>query len=222
MRTRPLAWCLVLIIAIAVIGVGVTIITGTTPLLGLDLQGGVSVVEKPQGHVTAADLKESQQIINNRVNGLGVSNSNVTVQGNNIVIELPGAKNDTAVLKVVGQTAQLFFRPVDCIIAPYVAPANSSTTTTAPKSGTTTTVNPKTTTPAATKTTKAAVGAVGGQVVNLAGAHLASASFPLAAGTTTVPTTAPPASPSTTAGSTTTTTAPSKPITSTAVGTQIL
>ena len=221
MRTRPLAWCLVLIIAIAVIGVGVTIITGTTPLLGLDLQGGVSVVEKPQGHVTAADLKESQQIINNRVNGLGVSNSNVTVQGNNIVIELPGAKNDTAVLKVVGQTAQLFFRPVDCIIAPYVAPANSSTTTTAPKSGTTTTVNPKTTTPAATKTTKAAVGAVGGQVVNLAGAHLASASFPLAAGTTTVPTTAPPASPSTTAGSTTATTAPSKPITSTAVGTQI-
>ena len=136
MRTRPLAWCLVLIIAIAVIGVGVTIITGTTPLLGLDLQGGVSVVEKPQGHVTAADLKESQQIINNRVNGLGVSNSNVTVQGNNIVIELPGAKNDTAVLKVVGQTAQLFFRPVDCIIAPYVAPANSSTTTTAPKGGT--------------------------------------------------------------------------------------
>ncbi len=221
MRTRPLAWCLVLIIAIAVIGVGVTIITGTTPLLGLDLQGGVSVVEKPQGHVTAADLKESQQIINNRVNGLGVSNSNVTVQGNNIVIELPGAKNDTAVLKVVGQTAQLFFRPVDCIIAPYVAPANSSTTTTAPKSGTTTTVNPKTTTPAATKTTKAAVGAVGGQVVNLAGAHLASASFPLAAGTTTVPTTAPPASPSTTAGSPTATTAPSKPITSTAVGTQI-
>ncbi len=221
MRTRPLAWCLVLIIAIAVIGVGVTIITGTTPLLGLDLQGGVSVVEKPQGHVTAADLKESQQIINNRVNGLGVSNSNVTVQGNNIVIELPGAKNDTAVLKVVGQTAQLFFRPVDCIIAPYVAPANSSTTTTAPKGGTTTTVNPKTTTPAATKTTKAAVGAVGGQVVNLAGAHLASASFPLAAGTTTVPTTAPPASPSTTTGSTTATTAPSKPITSTAVGTQI-
>ncbi len=226
MRTRPLAWCLVLIVAIAVIGVGVTIITGTTPLLGLDLQGGVSVVEKPQGHVTAADLQESQQIINNRVNGLGVSNSNVTVQGNNIVIELPGAKNDTAVLKVVGQTAQLFFRPVDCIIAPYVAPANSSTTTTAPKGGTTTTVNPKTTTPAATKTTKAAVGAVGGQVVNLAGAHLASATFPVAAGTTAagttaVPTTTPPASPSTTAGSPTTTTAPSKPITSTAVGTQI-
>jgi preprotein translocase subunit SecD len=210
MRTRPLLWCLVLIIGVAVLGVGATIITGKTPLLGLDLQGGVSVVEKPQGHVTASDLQESQQIINNRVNGLGVSNSNVTIQGNNIVIELPGAKNDTAVLKVVGQTAQLFFRPVDCIIPQYLAPASSTTTTTAPKNGTTTTtVNPKTTTPAATKTTKAAAS---GGLVDLGRIHLASADFPLAAGTTTVPTTA---------GSTTTTTAPSKPITSTAVGTQI-
>ena len=210
MRTRPLVWCLVLIIAVAVLGVGATIITGKTPLLGLDLQGGVSVVEKPQGHVTASDLQESQQIINNRVNGLGVSNSNVTIQGNNIVIELPGAKNDTAVLKVVGQTAQLFFRPVDCIIPQYLAPTSSTTTTTAPKNGTTTTtVNPKTTTPAATKTTKAAAS---GGLVDLGRTHLASADFPLAAGTTTVPTTA---------GSTTTTTAPSKPITSTAVGTQI-
>ncbi len=214
MRTRPLIWSLGLIIAVAVLGVSAAIATGTTPLLGLDLKGGVSVVEKPQGHVTAADLQESQQIISNRVNGLGVSNSNVTIQGNNIVIELPGAKNDTEVLKVVGQTAQLFFRPVDCIIAPYVA-SSSSTTTTAPN-GTTTTVNPKTTTPAATKTTKSAAGpvggAVGGPLVHL-DAHLASASFPLAAGTTTVPTTTPP--------STTPTTA-THPLTTTAKGTQNL
>ncbi|HTT90145.1 MAG TPA: protein translocase subunit SecD [Acidimicrobiales bacterium] len=232
MRTRPLVWCLVLIIAVAVIGVGATIATGTTPLLGLDLKGGVSVVEKPQGHVTAADLQESQQIINNRVNGLGVSNSSVTVQGNNIVIELPGAKNDTEVLKVVGQTAQLFFRPVDCVIAPYVASSSATTTTT--------------TTHAHTTTTKAAAGATGGPVVHL-DAHLASANFPLAAGTTTVPTTGPttssgtssttaPASLSrtnaatststahattaTTAHPTTTTTVP-HPLTSTALGTQI-
>jgi preprotein translocase subunit SecD len=196
MRARSLVWCLVFIIGVAVLGVGATIVTGTTPLLGLDLKGGVSVVEKPQGHVTASDLQESQQIINNRVNGLGVSNSSVTVQGNNIVIELPGAKNDTDVLKVVGQTAQLFFRPVDCIIAPYVAGSSSTTTTT------TTTTKPTTTT-----ATKAAAGA-GGPVVHL-DAHLASATSPLAAGTTT---TAP--------HSTTTTTLP-HPLTSTAVGTQL-
>jgi preprotein translocase subunit SecD len=172
MKTRPLVWSLVFIIAVAVIGVGVTIATGTTPLLGLDLKGGVSVVEKPQGQVTQADLQESQQIINNRVNGLGVSNSSVTIQGDNIVIELPGAKNDTSVLKVVGQTAQLFFRPVDCIISPYVKTASPTPTTTPTP----------TTAPAETKTTKAAAGG-GATAVNL-DAHLASASFPLAAATT--------------------------------------
>ncbi len=231
MRTRPLVWCLVLIIAVAVIGVGATIATGTRPLLGLDLKGGVSVVEKPQGHVTASDLQESQQIINNRVNGLGVSNSSVTVQGNNIVIELPGAKNDTDVLKVVGQTAQLFFRPVDCIISPYVA-SSSSTTTTTPK--TTTTAKGETT------TTKAAAGAAG-ETVHLDD-RLASAHFPLAAGTTTVPTTSsgtssttapaslspahssatspPHSTTATTSHSTTSTTVP-HPLSSTALGTQI-
>ena len=158
MRTRPLVWSLVFILVLAIAGIGATIATGSTPLLGLDLKGGVSVVEKPTGHVTSADLQESVQIINRRVNGLGVSNSNVTVQGNNIVIELPGASNDTQVLRVVGQTAQLFFRPVDCIIAEYQAPTSSSTTTTTPKSSTTTPAHESPSTPT---TNKSAVGTVG-------------------------------------------------------------
>jgi preprotein translocase subunit SecD len=221
-RTRPLVWSLALIVLVAVLGIGATIITGSTPLLGLDLKGGVSVVEKPQGHVTAADLQESIAIINRRVNGLGVSNSNVTVQGNNIVIELPGAKNDTQVLKVVGQTAQLFFRPVDCIIAEYAPPASSSTTTTptttTPKSSTTKPANESPSTP----TTHSSALAPDGQapVAGLPDAHLASASYPLAAGTSTSGTTA-------TSGSTTSTvprptpTSVPHPLTTTEQGNQI-
>jgi preprotein translocase subunit SecD len=125
-------------ILIAVLSVGATILTGKSPLLGLDLKGGVSVVEQPQGKVTPSILQEAVQVIDRRVDGIGVSNSNVTRQGNDIVIELPGAKNDTQVLKVVGQTAQLFFRPVDCIIAPYVG-ATTSTTAKTPTATTTTT-----------------------------------------------------------------------------------
>ena len=136
------------------------------------------MVEKPQGHVTAADLQESQQIINNRVNGLGVSNSNVTVQGNNIVIELPGAKNDTAVLKVVGQTAQLFFRPVDCIIAPYVAPADPLRPPRRPRAAPRRRSDPRRPRPRPPRRPRRPVGAVVGPVVNLAGAHLASATLP--------------------------------------------
>ncbi len=228
MRTRPLVWSLVFILVLAIAGIGATIATGSTPLLGLDLKGGVSVVEKPTGHVTSADLQESVQIINRRVNGLGVSNSNVTVQGNNIVIELPGASNDTQVLRVVGQTAQLFFRPVDCIIAEYQAPTSSSTTTTTPKSSTTTPAHESPSTPT---TNKSAVGTVGpasggpaqvgpAPAVRLPDAHLASASYPLAAGTSTAAATAASGSTTSTVPRPTPTSVP-HPLSPTVLGQQI-
>ena len=102
MNTRALVWSLWMILLAVAMGIGATILTGTCPLLGLDLKGGVSVVEQPQGKVDAGILQEAVKIIDRRVNGLGVSNSDVTRQGNDIVIELPGAKNDTQVLKIVG------------------------------------------------------------------------------------------------------------------------
>jgi preprotein translocase subunit SecD len=179
-------------ILVAVFGVGATVLAGKSPLLGLDLKGGVSVVEQPQGKVTPSILQEAVQVIDRRVDGIGVSNSNVTRQGNDIVIELPGAKNDTQVLKVVGQTAQLFFRPVDCIIAPYIAPTTTTTATTTtaktPTATTTTSPGQAKLKPKSTTTTAKAKSAAGtGGVVNLtaSGARLATARFPIAAGTST-------------------------------------
>lgn len=142
MRARPLVWSLFLILAITVISLGATVATGTTPLLGLDLKGGVSVTEKPVGKVTSATLTESVNIIDRRVNGSGVSNAEVSTQGKDIVIELPGAKDDTSVLALVGKTAQLFFRPQLCQIMPYVPGIKQTTTTTKPPTGTTTTTVP--------------------------------------------------------------------------------
>ena len=174
-------------ILIAVLGVGATVLTGRSPLLGLDLKGGVSVVEQPQGKVTPSILQEAVQVIDRRVDGIGVSNSNVTRQGNDIVIELPGAKNDTQVLKIVGQTAQLFFRPVDCIIAPYIAPTTSTTTKTPTATTTTSPGQAKLKPKSTTTTAKAKSAAGGGGVINLtaSGARLATARFPIAAGTST-------------------------------------
>ena len=199
-------------ILIAVLSVGATILTGKSPLLGLDLKGGVSVVEQPQGKVTPSILQEAVEVIDRRVDGIGVSNSNVTRQGNDIVIELPGAKNDTQVLKVVGQTAQLFFRPVDCIISPYEGVTTSTTAKTPTATTTTTAPGQAKLKPKATTTTAKAAAGTGG-VVNLtaSGARLASARFPMAAGTTTTlkPTSTTPKS----TGKSTTTVAPVTPTT---------
>ena len=184
MRTRPLVYSFIAMVLIAVLSVGATVLTGKTPLLGLDLKGGVSVTERPEGAVNSNILQEAVNIMDRRVNGTGVSNSSVAVQGGDIVIELPGAKNDTQVLSLLGETAQLFFRPVDFIISPlYVLPKTQTstptgTTTTVPGKGKSKTTAGSTTT---SKPAKAAAGYAGQLPLAHLDARLASASYQVAA-----------------------------------------
>jgi preprotein translocase subunit SecD len=133
---RGLVWSLVGIIVLAAVALTATIAAGHTILLGLDLRGGVSVVLKPQGTATNSELQEAVNIIENRVNGLGVGNSNVSRQGNDVVINLPGIKDSSSALAELGQTATLYFRPVICIIPNN--PTETPTTTTVPKTSPTT------------------------------------------------------------------------------------
>jgi preprotein translocase subunit SecD len=109
---RSLVVSLVGIIVIAFGALAATIVSGNTPHLGLDLQGGASVVLSPKTKAKSSDLKTSIEIIRNRVDALGVAEPEITQQGNNIVIELPGVKNQEHALQLVGRTAQLLFRPV--------------------------------------------------------------------------------------------------------------
>ncbi|MCU1628979.1 MAG: protein-export rane protein SecD [Pseudonocardia sp.] len=85
-----------------------------TPKLGIDLQGGTRVTlsaRTESGQVPPRDqLVQAQQIIEQRVNGLGVSGAEVVLDGSNITITVPGAEGDQA--RSLGQTAQLRFRPV--------------------------------------------------------------------------------------------------------------
>lgn len=119
---RSMVWSLVAIIAAAIVSLGATILVGHTPILGLDLKGGVSVVLQPQGTVDDATLSQAVSIIQNRVNGLGVANSNIERQGHDVVVSLPGIKNSQNALKVLGTTATLYFRPVYCAIPAYAPP----------------------------------------------------------------------------------------------------
>ncbi|HSN02177.1 MAG TPA: protein translocase subunit SecD [Acidimicrobiales bacterium] len=95
-----------------------TLSFGWGPKLGLDLAGGLSVVYKPVTNTTTAKLQEAVTILNNRVNGLGVSGATVNLQGKNIVVSVPGVSDARNVLRIVGETAQLLFRPVLCEALP--------------------------------------------------------------------------------------------------------
>jgi preprotein translocase subunit SecD len=84
------------------------------PKLGIDLQGGTRVTltaRTPDGsRPTKEALSQAQQIIGSRVNGLGVSGSEVIVDGDNLVITVPGTDGNEA--RNLGQTARLYIRPV--------------------------------------------------------------------------------------------------------------
>ncbi|WP_280459181.1 protein translocase subunit SecD [Nocardia carnea] len=85
-----------------------------TPKLGIDLQGGTRVTltaRTPDGNRPSQDsLNKAQQIIENRVNGLGVSGSEVVIDGDNLVITVPG--DDSQQARTLATTAKLYIRPV--------------------------------------------------------------------------------------------------------------
>jgi len=117
---RNLVLSLLAVVIIIVSSFGLTAAANWKPKLGLDLAGGLSVVYRPIGHPSQADLKETVAVLNNRVNALGVSGSEVSTQGTDIVVSAPGVKDARQVLQTVGQTAQLFFRPALCYAPPFV------------------------------------------------------------------------------------------------------
>jgi preprotein translocase subunit SecD len=83
------------------------------PALGLDLEGGTRIRLTAVGDgVTSENLKEAAGIIDQRVNGSGVSEAEVTTEGNQyVVVEIPG-KSRRDLVDTVERQAQLRFRVV--------------------------------------------------------------------------------------------------------------
>ncbi|MFN2388743.1 MAG: protein translocase subunit SecD [Actinomycetota bacterium] len=86
-----------------------------SPRLGLDLKGGISVTLTALNERVDSDvLEETKNIIERRINSLGVAEPEVAVAGDrNILIQLPGVEDEEKALEVIGTTAQLTFRQVE-------------------------------------------------------------------------------------------------------------
>ncbi|RKD34654.1 protein translocase subunit SecD [Thermohalobacter berrensis] len=82
--------------------------------LGLDLKGGVFVLLEAQTDATGDELarkmEQAKAVIRQRVDGLGVAEPNIVIEGNKrIRVELPGVKNAQEAIDIIGKTAQLQF-----------------------------------------------------------------------------------------------------------------
>lgn len=135
---KRLTWLGILTAGIAaIIGLGVATGAGATfvPKLALDLQGGTSIILAPlvqDGEkVSEEQLAQAVEIIRQRVDATGVSESSVKTQGNsNIIVEIPGTPDETT-LQLIRSSAKLEFRPV--ILASQSATATTDTGSQSPK-----------------------------------------------------------------------------------------
>jgi preprotein translocase subunit SecD len=147
---------LVLIVAIAVGGVALSLVQKWKPQLGLDLQGGAYVVLQPNRKVPSSILDQSIRVIRSRVDALGVAEPDISRQGSSIIVQLPGVKDQQRALEIVGQTAELRFRPVlGALPVPSATTTTTASTTTTAPGETTTTAAPSTESGTSSTTTTA-------------------------------------------------------------------
>jgi len=141
-----------LILALIIFGLlATTFIQGVSSVkLGLDLRGGTSVTLQPRASndsnkITSEAIDQAVSIIRQRVDSVGVAESEVTAQGSGtnrqIVISVPG-DSGRRVVDLVGQTAELRFRQVLAEGSGISNPADTSTAAT-PAAGVSADLNAK-------------------------------------------------------------------------------
>ncbi len=118
MKRRPLVVSLIASLLL-VVAAGSVLLAGLRPVLGLDLQGGISAVYQPvlpEGTAIPDDfediLDETIEIIRSRIDALGVAEPDISRSGTDVIVQLPGVTDAERLRELIGRTAQLRFRPV--------------------------------------------------------------------------------------------------------------
>ena len=127
---RRLILSLVGIMVVASGSLAAMLVTDTKPALGLDLQGGISVTQraKPGTEFSDESMDLAVEKLRERVDALGVAEPEILRQGDTIVVNLPGVKNQRQAEELVQITGQVYLRPVlGC--QELTVPDDESTTT---------------------------------------------------------------------------------------------
>ncbi|MFF0790097.1 protein translocase subunit SecD [Streptomyces spiralis] len=118
-QSKPWRSLALILIAIVALTGGMFASGNTTPRLGIDLAGGTSITLRAvpergqESAINKTNMDTAVNIMERRVNGLGVSEAEVQTQGNdNIIVNIPKGTNSKQAREQVGTTAKLYFRPV--------------------------------------------------------------------------------------------------------------
>lgn len=122
---------LFVLLAIVALTGGMFLSGHTTPRLGIDLAGGTSITLEARSEdggeaINTTNMNTAVNIIERRVNGLGVSEAEVQTQGDrNIIVNIPKGADEQQAREQVGTTAQLGFRPVMTAVPAQAVPDGS-------------------------------------------------------------------------------------------------
>ncbi|MDX6617722.1 MAG: SecD/SecF fusion protein [Gaiellales bacterium] len=129
-RSKNLLTLLAMLVLLALTGVVAVV---RSPVLGLDLKGGLEVVLKavpndPKNPPTADQINQAISIIRSRVDKLGVSEPEIRKEaGNQVSIALAGIKDPKAAASIIGSTGQLYMLDYDGTLEPIVSKSASGT-----------------------------------------------------------------------------------------------
>ncbi|MEX2275512.1 MAG: protein translocase subunit SecD [Actinomycetota bacterium] len=93
-RTRGW-WFSIFFVLVLVIASVVGWVAGITPVLGLDLEGGVSVTLSAPQSTSEGVMNRALESIRRRVDAFGVAEPDIFVTGNNIEVQIPGLAEGT-------------------------------------------------------------------------------------------------------------------------------
>ncbi|MFG3656376.1 protein translocase subunit SecD [Streptomyces sp. NPDC047706] len=118
-QSKPWRSLALILIALVALTGGMFASGHTTPRLGIDLAGGTSITlgavaeEGNEAAINPTNMDTAVEIMERRVNGLGVSEAEVQTQGDrNIIVNIPKGTDSQQAREQVGTTAKLYFRPV--------------------------------------------------------------------------------------------------------------
>lgn len=158
-QSKPWRSLALILIAIVALTGGMFASGHNTPRLGIDLAGGTSItlraVAQPgeESSINKTNMDTAVDIMNRRVNGLGVSEAEVQTQGSrNIIVNIPKGTNSEEARQQVGTTAKLYFRPV----LATEASTGAATTTPSPSASSSASSSPSST--ASSKATASSTG----------------------------------------------------------------
>ncbi len=108
MKTRGRLIASIVFVAILVGGAAAAFVTGTKPLLGLDLEGGLSVVLEAPAGTDKGVMEKALERIRDRVDALGVAEPDIALAGANLIqVQLPGLGGQGTVVKKGSQFCAL-------------------------------------------------------------------------------------------------------------------